>query len=302
MKRNTTKHILSQPYYLLVILFLLPLVGMTKNNPVMVINCFVDALNEDPIALAAMVMTFPCDMDGTCPEGTVPVDFGESCDCVPDCSMVVPYDQNNCDICDMSFGGSVWQDAQQYCGCEIDPIDLLSIGCGCPPWFSPIIDISVGFTGCEIPDIPCFDGDIVWESAGECGIPDEDGLVTTTITIFLDILGDGSTTPGYALTIADLQNCTLTSGENFVLELANQYGANAAFVDDDNDGEIILEFLRDPTLPTVIDFDNDNQDISLPVCAPIPTMGTWAVIILGFLMTILGLVVVSRKSASRLDY
>lgn len=300
MSRYATTNLLSFQYYVLIILLLIPIIGMSKNNPVMVIGCFVEEMNEEPEALAAAVTTFPCDNAGNCPEGTVAVDDGETCDCVPDCSTVEPYDQDNCDICDMDFGGSVWLAGRQLCGCLVDPIDLVYLNCGCPPWFSPIVDMSVGFVGCEIPDIPCFDGDITWESEGECGIPDDDGLVTTTVTIQLDILGDGSTTPGYALTITDLENCELTSGENFVLELADQYGSDAAFVDDDNDGEIVLVFLRDPTLPTIIDFDNDNQDISIAVCAPIPTMGVWALIVLGFLMAIVGLIVIRKKSTLRL--
>jgi hypothetical protein len=98
-----------------------------------------------------------------------------------------------------------------------------------------------------------------------------------------------------------LQNCELSNSQNFVTTLADLYGASAVFVDDDNDGFIELEFLRNPSIQTIIDLDqsvnNSVTDIIIPACAPapIPTLSTWMIITLGLIMAISGLVFVKRK-------
>ena len=267
---------------ILCFILLFPIMGMARNNPIMIINCEEEDEARNNINTRAPVTIFPCD-NGVCPEGTIAID-SDGCFCFPDCSMIIEYRTTGTSEC--SDTAVDWGSGS----CECD--GYLPIGC--PPWFTPQFDISTNeFIGCEIPDnIICFDGALNATIAGDCGTADGAGLVTTLVTIFVPPFG--------AVTVADLQNCDLTSGENFVLALEAEFpGSDVAFVDDDEDEEIIIEFLRDPALPTLIAFDNPAQNILIPICpAFIPTMGTWALIILGFLMGIIGVVVVSRRRLS----
>ena len=252
----------------------------------MIINCGEEDEARNSINTRSPVTTFPC-INGVCPLGTVPYET-EGCECLPDCSMIIEYRTTGTSECS-DENVIDWDGFSSSCACDFGFLPI-----GCPPWFTPQFDISTNeFIGCEIPDnFICYDGALNATIAGDCGTADGAGLVTTIVTIFVP--------PFAAVTLADLQNCDFTTGDNFVLALEDEYlGSNVAFVDDDGDGEIIIEFFRNPALQTLIAFDNTAQDILIPACpAFIPTMGTWALIILGFLMGIIGVVVVSRRRLS----
>lgn len=278
--------------FILCFILLFPIMGMTRNNPIMIINCGEEDEARNNINTRAPVTIFPCD-NGVCPEGTIAID-SDGCFCYPDCSMIIEYrttGTNDCSDTAVTWGSE---------SCECDGFRPI----GCPPWFTPQFDISTNeFIGCEIPDIDptdCYAGDLLGvQVMGDCDAPDVNGFVLTTVIIQVP--------PGAVITLADLQNCTFSDSTNFVLFLEGAYSGvdpvDVAFVDTDefgvDDGLIELEFFRDPTMETLIAFDNTNQDIRIPICpAYIPTMGTWALIILGFLMGIIGVVVVSRRRLS----
>lgn len=246
------------------------------------------------------------DMVETCPPGYIKSEYDEEqCECIPDCATLF----EGCSGCDMQeiywMTGDVGNGNVGTCGCDGDGF----LECGCPPWLTELpYDASLDFSPCDIVEQPCYNGEImVLPFVNECDVLDINGMDTIDIIIMLDVRmpADPVTGYGYSVTIAQLQNCQLSNDQNFVIALAEQYGNEAAFVDDDNDGKIELEFLRDPTMETVIDFDNDNnpnaQDIIIPACAPaaIPTLSTWMIIALGLVMAISGLLFVKRREVRK---
>jgi hypothetical protein len=300
-------------YSLLLILMLIfqDSVFAGRGNPIMVIelDCNEDGLIAGRQGINVREISrieVDCDdMVELCPAGYEKREYNEEqCECIPDCVALFIDDCESCGPEDI-----YWIFDEFYnvgtCGCEGDGV----IECGCPPWLTQLpYDVTVGFEPCDIVPQPCYNGEVmVLPFENDCDNLDINGMDTVDIIIMLDMRdpADPNTGYGYSVSIAQLQNCQLSNDQNFVIALAEQYGNEAAFVDDDNDGKIELQFLRDPTMETVIDFDNDNNpeadDIVIPACQlpAIPTLSTWMIIALGLIMAISGLLFVKRKEVRK---
>ncbi len=239
-----------------------------KSNPIMVINC----------ADAAAAKTKALKVNESCSEGNCPEGFVCYLDyCYPACpvsgpvpgtvcvdgAMVPDCAVSGCSECD---GEAYWNPSSAACICDEGSTELVapSFGyvCGCPEYTeTEIITSSDGAFGGCVGASECYSGDISFTiQPFTCVLS---GSITTTIFISVPIRL--APLPTLALTLVDLENCELTNDQNFVQQLAEVYGTNFAFVDDDRDGIIEIEFERDPSLPVLIDFANVD-DIMIPAC------------------------------------
>ena len=251
-------------------------------NPVMIIKCIQDPLLRgelDSRSVAGEPPPFvPCDNSNECPDGMMAI-FPDGCECVPICPDADDFDPpcTSCpgEITEWGFGVS------DACGCT-----STSEVCGCPDYLV-FDDMDLR---CEIPDVPCYDGNIMFDiTPVDCDNP-TGGLVEMLINIFL---------PADAcVTIQQLIDCELSTDNDFVIALAGEFGSDAAFCDDDSDGVIELSILKLPEVTAIVALDV--QQIPIGPCSsfgPVPTMGQWGIIILGLLMAIVGVIVVVKRKA-----
>ncbi len=247
---------------------------LRKTNPIMVINC------GSPATAKASTLKF----NSQCQNGTCATGFACYRDvCYPLCPSTGPLQGTVCidgvmvpdcasDAGCASCGEEdlYWDPSSQTCKCEDNQGEATvssSYTCGCPPGLSDensTTDAQNGTFSC-VEEAECYTGDISFViNPTSCAAA---GNVETSILIFVPIR-ELPELP-LSLTLSDLENCDLTNGQNFLLELKDIYGANAAFVDDDRDGIIEIVFTRDPTMQTVIGFNN-HDNIVLPPCAADP--------------------------------
>lgn len=192
--------------------------------------------------------------------------------CVPDCASAADCDEYDC------LDAPHWDPVEQGCVCDVDygvkPQPEIDVVCGCPtPLVSNIVldaEIIDGTGACILPIQNCYNlGLDIVISPVICDDPD---AVSDTITITIKPAGGGLFEPFVdAITIADLENCDLLDGSNELLDLVGLYDGDGdmdrfAFVADAT-GCIVIEFVRDPTMNTMIDFLGDmNADIEILAC------------------------------------
>ena len=256
-------------------------------NPVMIIKCVVEEVlrgDIDSRAVAGEPPELPADdcFDLDCPEGTMSVDIGDGiCECRPICPDADDFDPP-CSDCpgEITEWGFTVSDA---CACT-----GTDTACGCPDYleFCPMTET------CVIPDVPCYDGEITFDIIPvNCDNP-INGQVEVLINIFVPI--------DACVTIQQLIDCELSTDNDFVLALAEEFESDAAFCDDDGDGIIEVSLLKEQEAMALLILDI--QQITIGPCSsfgPIPTMGQWGIIILGLLMAIVGVVVVVKRKAIR---
>ena len=288
---------------LLLGMIILPSSLLSRGNPIMVIelDCQLEDLRNN-IGVRAVPRTIDCDESGNCPPGyTNPNPENEVCECEISCDFI-----QECESCEGEGGLDVYwvtdvnQSSQTvgFCGCEPDGFAF----CGCPPWLTTVAGGGTQNNDiCDIVEKPCYDGtlDVTVTQPVDCNNLDGEGRATANVRIALE-------TMGACVGIVALENCELSSGENFVIALAEEFGATAAFCAEPDEDFIDLEFTFDPNgeLPTWLyliegsEFDGD----PLPLLSPddlcqraIPTLSTWMIITLGLIMAISGLVYVKRR-------
>jgi hypothetical protein len=266
-----------------------------RGNPIMVIelDCAEDDLYErgDPSSRTKIntrdIFEIDCDGEGNCLPGYTPVTSGQDCKCIPDCEEV-----------ECGCNGTVsWNSSSDRCECDdSQPASY----CGCPLDYEEIL-FQDEYT-CILPYVPCFEESIaVSQNGPQCNIR-SDGLIRVRVTIETGMDNDSILVP-----IRELLNCMLLDEEGFVINLPD---TDLAFMTDEN-GEIELDFLFDPEdednpIPTWV-YPTDNGDGRLEllgpngICplAPIPTLSTWMIIVLGLFMAISGLLFVKRKEVRK---
>ncbi len=252
---------------LAIILLLCEINILVAGNPVMLVRCraqnLIELITEGGGCSGANIVEYlghcyVISEDGiTCPEISefdleslsVMID-GQSVDiCVPVCST---FDCPDC------YDDPYWNFDDYQCECE---------------------DLEGEILACDYPTTPmayeCYDGalDIVVQPfICDLTIPDE--VVTIVIKPAPGQRPGDVFAPDDVLTVNDLQNCELIDGTNAYTTLFGLYGGDAgdraAFGVDPATGCIVIEFTRDPSLPSVIVTRNANVDIVIPPCAGDP--------------------------------
>lgn len=232
----------------------LPLLAIS--NPIMIIRC-----GTPSNAPASLINSGPCGSNTEgCSDGYICVNGN----CVEVCSFVSPVCISDCD----EAGGTLsWNSSQGACECVDESEEVLFICC--PTFLSTPQDdfaidvnisrgINLGESYCYIPGIEdCYDGSLTVQIPPLlCNSTMGDSVEVTVLLLVEN---------GACVSITDLQNCELTNGQNFVLLLAAELGATAAFCDDDSDGTIELIFKRDPATETVLDFGDLGRTV-IPAC------------------------------------
>lgn len=227
------------------------------SNPIMIIRC-----GTPSAAPARLVNSGPCGSNsGGCGDGYICVNGT----CVEVCSFVSPECKSDCD----DAGGTLsWNSSQGACECWVEGNEGPEFMC-CPTFLSMPQDdfdlnvaqgINLGESYCYIPNTgDCYDGRLTVQVPPLlCNSTKGDSVEVTVILLVEN---------GACVTIADLQNCELTNGQNFLLLLAEELGNDtyAAFCDDDGDGTIELIFKRDPAAETILDFGALGQTV-IPAC------------------------------------
>jgi hypothetical protein len=276
-----------------------------RGNPIMVIelDCGVDEelFYRNGINVREVPRVIDC-VDDECPDGYVKTD-NEVCECEVDCATLFA----DCESC---MGEAIFWVTDQnanseqvgYCGCQ--PPDQPEEFCGCPDWLTLVPEGGqFGNDICDIVEKPCFDGELmVISESVDCGNINN-GMIQATIIIDLGMGNEGA-----CVSIVELENCQLSGGEDFVIALAEQYEADAAFCAEDDETTIELDFLFDPDGPVpswvwidVTGMEMTQQLISPEnLClAPIPTLSTWMIIALGLVMAISGLLFVKRTEVRK---
>lgn len=295
------KTLLSPGFALFLLLLIIPDFSVqlhaqsSSSNPIMIIRCrnFDEEVfkgNETNQDLSKM-------MDG-CPDGYVASADGG---CVPMCpprefgSVTIEYTYNPttgfCEENDCTPGASI--DCSNYC-----PGDLFASGC------DPCLRDGAGSNTDDYYNIDgtcyltCFDGAITFDiPTTSCDQPTANGNVFVQLCFTSADAGmplqDGQFVP-----VSDISNCLdLAGAENIdvfdgvPLNFNQDLGFGPAM-----GGEICIEFYADPNEPIVINLANAPAAVEIPTgCDIIPTMGQWALLILGLLFASLGLVYISRK-------
>lgn len=252
---------------LLSLLFVLIISYSEAGNPVMLIRCALVSLQcadcgcPNGYFESAAGDCYKRSMsEDDCPEGLVRKEVGDGIYiCVPDCADITLRDgaSNNCDE-----SGSVWN--IDVNGCLFDSeVQGFSELCGCPAGFETNFDdgfkTNIGESGsgfCRIPAKTCYDGDITFSI--DPIVCDED-IRSASVTVTIK-----GVPAGQYISISELENCELITDDNFLLALKEVYSADAGF-ESNSEGCIVIEFQRDPTLPTVIKFV-DVDSITIPAC------------------------------------
>ncbi len=308
------------------LLFLIPsflpsqILNNRPRNPIMVINC------EDADGRKRQLIQ--ARDNGDCPEGYCeinglcyfmiddcdnPIEFpdglpdgwtmmvtdevngsDEICILVPDCTGAEGCDEDCVEL--------YWDFEEYACFCEIP--DVIFDVCGCP---DVLVDSEYDAEdGClDFVTTPCYDGDLdIRIPPLSCqGLQPGDRILYSILIIGVTAeIGD-------ALTIEALINCDLAGGQDFVLALlAAGIGDGGWIFEDGADegfpGEAVIkvEFFRDPFEPSIIELTG-HEPIIIPACQqPVPSMGTWGLIILGLGFLIFGSVMFRRRLSSKTTY
>ena len=206
--------------------------------------------------------------------------------CVPDCNDVA------CTEPALNFDSdcptSSWNLQYQQCGCnevpiiisdQIEPQKVESpfVPCGCPdgygqdtsttPGFLPKVssfDFNAAFPCIIVEPDNCFEGEIEYSiDPITCDSPSPND----TLRIIISGVGSNILSEGEAITIDELLNCNLITNDTELIDLVEQQFSgevDAAFVADAN-GEIIIEFTRDPSLESVLLLGD--QQLIIPSCS-----------------------------------
>ncbi len=252
------------------------LVPVTAGTPGMLIRCRQNALQflGEPCDMPGFITyeghCYPLADAGMCPEvppfvSLVTMDVmidGETFTiCIPDCSLACA---ESCED-----GTLFWDPVEQGCVCDDDVDPFL---CGCPAplvetiAIGPLANIIDGMGYCSLPEQDCYNLGIDYVvEPFICDGPNP----SDTITITIKPAGGGIFNPFEdALTIEDLQNCELIDGTGELLTVVGLFGEDDrfAFVADEN-GCIVIEFIRDPTQDAIISFlGENNETIVIPAC------------------------------------
>ncbi|MBT8218371.1 MAG: hypothetical protein KJP00_01010 [Bacteroidia bacterium] len=281
------------------------------DNPIMIIRCrrFVNFTSNESKASASKEIDMPC------PEGYM---LGVNGGCIPDCSAaygqyginwIYDYASGNCILLCEDEGGGFFE-CLELCYPETPPIiDFTSSSpkkasaakiadCDpCPPNWILVNEGTDNEPSYEC-FTECFDGEVLVnfdppqcpDNGSDERIPVELCLTSATGTPFED---------GVYVPIESIENCFDGQGDAWldIFEATNP-GAEAGF-GPALDGQICITFDFDPTNPIIINLDNA-QELEVHVCTdPIPTMGQWALFILGLLMSALAVVYIGIQNRAR---
>jgi hypothetical protein len=207
--------------------------------------------------------------------------------CVPDCAGVICVEEESNFTTDCS--SATWSLTFQQCGCysntpgvtnENENSEMNSehfLACGCPQGYAQnqepcdvLVETCNKFDfdsslPCVILDVDttrCFDLDVDFSFA-----PFTCNSMSASDTVRITITGADNSPlmEGDVVKIQDLINCNLITNDNALVIIQDSIpGVDAAFVADTN-GEILIEFLRDPKDSSKIELGM--QTIIIPSCA-----------------------------------
>jgi len=149
-----------------------------------------------------------------------------------------------------------------------------------------------------VTDEDCYTGNVQLAITDvDCNNPE---AITTATFCFTAAPGSADIDEGDFITFTDLTNCLNGFDEEYLAVFEDVYDLEPnetySFGPADVDGKIIVpNIFIDRDVDVVLTQTNGTIVTATADCDPIPTMGQWALMILGLLFASLGLVFISRK-------